>query len=111
MHRFLRQFARTLGGNMRDTKVQASWKEANEQAFELSFGMVTMLVAYGSVLAALAYFGVPIAWLTVAGFAFSTMIICNVVIDGIRHLEAGRCYLQQTCSVIEEATQSKSALA
>jgi hypothetical protein len=96
---------------MRDTKVQASWKEANEQAFELSFGMVTMLMAYGSVLAALAYFGVPIAWLTVAGIAFSTMIICNVVIDGIRPLEAGRCYLQQTCSVIQEATQSKSALA
>jgi hypothetical protein len=111
MPRFLLLFARTLGGNMRDTKVQASWKEANQQAFELSFGMVTMLLAYGSVLAALAYFDVPIAWLTVAGFAFSTMIICNVVIDGIRRLEAGRCYLQQTCSVIQEATQSKSALA
>jgi hypothetical protein len=96
---------------MRDARVQASWKEANEQAFELSIGMVTMLAVYGSVLAALAYFGVSIAWLTVAGFVFSTMVICNVVIEGIRHLEAGRCYLQQTCSAIQEATQSKSALA
>ena len=95
---------------MRDTTVQASWKEANEHAFELGFGMVTMLAAYGSVLAALAYFGVPIAWLMVAGFVFSTIVICNVVIDGIRHLEAGRCYLQQTCSAIE-ATHSKSAFA
>ena len=83
---------------MRDTRVQASWKEANEQAFELSFGMVTMLAAYGSVLAVLAYFGVPIAWLVVAGFLFSTVIICNVVIDGIRHLDASRLYLQQTSS-------------
>jgi hypothetical protein len=96
---------------MRDTRVQASWKEANEHAFELSLGMMTMLVAYGSVLAALAYFSVPTAWLMVAGFAFSTVVICNVVIEGIRHLEAGRCYHQQTCSVIQEATQSRSALA
>ena len=32
-----------LEGNMRDTEVQASWKEANEHACELSFGMMTML--------------------------------------------------------------------
>ena len=96
---------------MRDTRVQTSWKEANEHAFELSFGMMTMLVAYGSVLAALAYFSVPVAWLIVAGFVFSTTVICNVMLDGIRHLEAGRCYHQQTCSVIQEATQSKSASA
>ena len=80
---------------MRDTAVQASWKEANEHAFELSFGMLTMLTAYGSVLAALAYFDVPIAWLVVAGFLFSTVIICNVIIDGIRHLGASRLSLQQ----------------
>ena len=83
---------------MRDTTVQASWKEANEHAFELSFCMVTMLAAYGSVLAILAYFGLPIAWLVVAGFLFSTVIICNVVIEGIRHLDAGRLYLKQTSS-------------
>ena len=83
---------------MRDTTVQASWKEANEHAFELGFGMVTMLAAYGSVLAALAYFGIPIAWLVVAGFLFSTVIICNVVIEGIRHLDAGHLYLKQTSS-------------
>jgi hypothetical protein len=83
---------------MRDATVQASWKEANEHAFELSFGMLTMLAAYGSVLAALAYFGVPIAWLVVAGFLFSTVIVCNVIIDGIRHLDAGRFYLQQPSS-------------
>ena len=83
---------------MRDTTVQASWKEANEHAFELSFCMVTMLATYGSVLAAFAYFGVPIAWLVVAGFLFSTVIICNVVIDGIRHLDAGRLYLRQPSS-------------
>ena len=83
---------------MRDTTVQASWKEANDHAFELSFCMVTMLAAYGSVLAALAYFDVPIAWLVVAGSLFSTVIICNVVIDGIRHLDAARHYLQQLSS-------------
>jgi len=83
---------------MRDTTVQASWKEANEHAFELSFGMLTMLAAYGSVLAALAYFSVPIAWLVVAGFLFSTVIICNIIIDGIRHLDASRRYLQQPSS-------------
>jgi fatty acid desaturase len=83
---------------MRDATVQASGKEANEHAFELSFGMLTMLAAYGSVLAALAYFGVPIAWLVVAGFLFSTVIVCNVIIDGIRHLDAGRLYLQQPSS-------------
>ena len=96
---------------MRDTRVQASWKEANEHAFELSFGMVTMLAAYGSVLAILAYLAVPIAWLIVAGFVFSTVTICNVVIEGIRHLDAGRCYLQQTCSALQEATEAKPALA
>ena len=96
---------------MRDTTVQASWREANEHAFELSFAMVTMLAAYGSVLAALAYFGVPIAWLVVAGFVFSTVVICNVVIEGIRHLDAGARYLQQTCSALQGATESKSALA
>ena len=44
---------------MRDTRVQASWKEANEHAFELSLGMMTMLVAYGSVLAALGWRATP----------------------------------------------------
>ena len=96
---------------MRDTKVQASWREANEHAFELSFAMVTMLAAYGSVLAALAYFGVPIAWLVVAGFVFSTVIVCNIVIDGIRHLDAGHRHLQQALSASQEATEVKSALA
>jgi hypothetical protein len=96
---------------MRNTWVQASWREANEHAFQLSLGMVTMLAAYGSVLAALAYFGVPIAWLIVAGFLFSTVIVCGIVIDGIRHLDAGRSYLQQTCSALQEATADKSALA
>ena len=83
---------------MRDATVQASWKEANEHAFELSFCMLTMLAAYGSVLAALAYFSVPIAWLVVAGFLFSTVIICNIVIDGIRHLDARHLCLQQPSS-------------
>ena len=96
---------------MRDTTVQASWKEANEHAFELSFCMVTMLAAYGSVLAILAYFGVPIAWVVVAGFLFSTVIMCNVVIEGIRHLDAGHRYLQQTFSATHEATEAKSAVA
>ena len=96
---------------MRDTRVEASWREANNHAIELSFGMVTMLAAYGSVLAALAYFDVPIAWLIVAGFLLSTVIVCRVVIDGIRHLDAGRSYLQQTCSAPQEATAANSALA
>jgi hypothetical protein len=94
---------------VRDTRVQTSWKEANEHAFELSFGMVTMLAAYGSVLAALAYFNVPIAWMTAAGFLFSTVVVCNVVIEGIRHLDVGRCNLQQTCSALQEATEAKAA--
>jgi hypothetical protein len=93
---------------MRDATVRASWREANDHACELSFGMVTMLAAYGSVLAALAYFGVPIAWLMVAGFVFSTVIICNVVIDGIRCLDAGHRYLQQTFSESQEATKAAS---
>jgi hypothetical protein len=96
---------------MRDTTVQASWKEANGHAFELSFCMLTMLAAYGSVLALLAYFGVPIAWVVVAGFLFSTVIMCNVVIEGIRHLDAGHRYLQQTFSATHEATEAKSAVA
>jgi hypothetical protein len=103
--------ARTPGGSMPDIRFQASWREANVHAFELSFGMLTMLAAYGSVLAALAYFGVPIAWLIVAGFVFSTVIICNIVIDGIRHLDAGHRYLQQTFSTLKDATDAKSELA
>jgi hypothetical protein len=96
---------------MRDTRVEACWREANNHAIELTFGMVTMLAAYGSVLAALAYFDVPIAWLIVAGFLLSTVIVCRVVIDGIRHLDAGRSHLQQTCSALQEATAANSALA
>jgi hypothetical protein len=92
---------------MRDIKVQASWREANEHAFHLSVGMLTTLLAYGSVLAGLAYFDAPIAWLIVAGFLFSTIVVCGVIIDGVRHLDAGRSYLQQTCSALQGAMAAK----
>jgi hypothetical protein len=53
-------------------------------------------------LGALAYFDVNLKWIVVAGFFLSVGTIISVIEEAVGRLEAGRSFLEQITSDIEE---------
>ena len=87
---------------MDDARAHVAKREAKEYRRTIMGWFYIMLGIYGIVLGAIAFFHVGVEWLLVAGFLFGTFIICQIVIDGIARLDAGRAYLEQVCHDMNE---------
>jgi hypothetical protein len=91
----------------RDRRVQVARIEASEHASRFRTGMLVIFAIYGAVLATMAYFGVQLEWLMVVGFVLGAWVVCEAVHGNIYRFDAGRAYLEQTCSTIEDKIDSR----
>ena len=87
---------------MNDVRVEHAVREVRSLRRQLTrqalWGQVIMVL----VLEALAYFDVNLKWIVVAGFFLSVGTITSVIEEAVGRLEAGRSFLEQITSDIEE---------
>jgi hypothetical protein len=87
---------------MNDVRVEHAVREARSLRRQLTrqalWGQVIMVLVLG----ALAYFDVNLKWIVVAGFFLSVGTITSVIEEAVGRLEAGRSFLEQITSDIEE---------
>ena len=87
---------------MNDVRVEHAVREVRSLRRQLTrqalWGQVIMVLVLG----ALAYFDVNLKWIVVVGFFLSVGTITSVIEEAVGRLEAGRSFLEQITSDIEE---------
>jgi hypothetical protein len=82
--------------------VEVAAREARNYKSEAHAAALILLGIDGIILSAMAFFRAPVEWMIVVGFLLSTLIICQLIVEGIGRLDAGRAYLEQVCHDMNE---------
>lgn len=87
---------------MNKVRVAIARREAGEHNRIVRMTYLGMLAVYGAVMIAAVLLGLNDKWLIVVGFLGLGFITCEPPIIALYWLDAGRSYLEQVCSEIEE---------
>ncbi|HWG04451.1 MAG TPA: hypothetical protein VG271_05505 [Beijerinckiaceae bacterium] len=88
------------------TRALNARREANEVARALQIGGLLFAIAAFAILGVMIHFNFSLDWIVAAGFAMVIVSISALIAEVFRRLDAGRSYIEQTLTEIEERSSS-----